>query len=59
MYYAVYNVAVNVLLHHPSLSLVNVDVLKANKTLRDCLARVKKRHKCKFVPRLLSMIVVS
>ena len=24
---------------------------------RDCSARVKKRHKCKFVPRLLSMIV--
>jgi len=22
-----------------------------------CLARVKKRHKCKFVPRLLSMII--
>ena len=24
---------------------------------RDCLPRFKKRHKCEFVPRLLSMIV--
>jgi len=28
-----------------------------NSRLTVCLARVKKRHKCKFVPRLLSMIV--
>ena len=30
-----------------------------NKCRWICLARVKKRHKCKFVPRLLSMIVVA
>ena len=30
-----------------------------NSRVTVCLARVKKRHKCKFVPRLLSMIVVN
>ena len=28
-----------------------------NSRVTVCLARLKKRHKCKFVPRLLSMIV--
>ena len=32
--------------------------MEMNLRLTVCLARVKKRHKCKFVQRLLSMIVV-
>ena len=31
--------------------------MQLNSHVTVCLARVKKRHKCKFVPRLLSMIV--
>ena len=42
------------------LPLYNVETLVGkglNSRLKVCLARVKKRYKCKFVPRLLSMIV--
>ena len=31
--------------------------MQLNSHVTVCLARVKKRHKCKFVPRLLPMIV--
>ena len=31
--------------------------MQMNSRVTVCLARVKKRHKCKFVPRLLFMMV--